>query len=119
MDDGDRDLDAYKLLPDDKARVSGMIDDNFFETTTIEASSFYVGNIGTYFYASAIDDEDAYYDTYINYTIPVAVSVTHLQGTVTTAHADEEEFILDTGATKIHVETEEMAYNPLDDEGYQ
>lgn len=39
MDDGDRDADAYKLIPGDKVTVSGMIDDDFYETTTIEASS--------------------------------------------------------------------------------
>lgn len=119
MDDGDRDADAYKLLPDDKVRVSGMIDDDFLETTKIEASSVYVENIGTYFYASAIDDEDAYYDTYITYTTPVVVSATHLQGTVTEVYPDKDEFMLDTGLTKIRVETEEMAYDPLDKVGYQ
>ena len=57
MDDGDRDADGYKLLRGDEVRVSGLIEDSFFETTTIDASSVYVKNIDTYFYASAIDDE--------------------------------------------------------------
>ena len=52
MDDGDRDADAYKLLPGDKVNVVGKIDDNLFELISIEASSVYVEKLGTTFYAS-------------------------------------------------------------------
>ncbi len=69
MDDGDRDADGYKLMMGDEVRVSGMIDDDFYDLTTIEASSVYVKNIDTYFYASAMDEED------IGYTI-ISPSVT-------------------------------------------
>lgn len=113
MDDGDRDADGYKLSKGDKVRVSGMIDDDLFEKRTIEASSVFVENLGTYFYASAIDEED----TFITYTIPVTVSETVVQGTVT--DVDEEEFTLATGLRRLRVEVEEMPYNPLDDIGYQ
>lgn len=47
MDDGDRDADGYKLIKGDKVSVSGIIDDDLYETRTIEASSVYVENIGT------------------------------------------------------------------------
>lgn len=113
MDDGDRDADAYKLIPGDKVTVSGMIDDDFYETTTIEASSVYVENIGTYFYASAVDEED----TFVTVTTPIVVSTTVVQGTVT--EVGDEEFTLDTGLQELTVEVEEMPYNPLDKEGYQ
>lgn len=113
MDDGDRDADGYKLAKGDKVRVSGMIDDDFFETTTIEASSVYVENLGTYFFASAMDEED----TFVTYTTPVTVGETVVQGTVTAV--EEEEFVLNTGARLLRVEVEEMPYNPLDDIGYQ
>lgn len=56
MDDGGRDADGYKLIKGGKVTVNGMIDDDFFEATKIEAGSVYVENIGTYFYASSIDD---------------------------------------------------------------
>ncbi len=113
MDDGDRDADAYKLAKGDFVRVSGLIDDDFYELRTIEASSVYVEDLGTYFYASAVDEED----TFITYTVPVTVSETVLQGTVT--DVDDDEFTIDTGARSMRVEVEEMPYNPLDDEGYQ
>lgn len=113
MDDGDRDADAYKLAFGDKVRVSGRIDDDFFEETTIEASSVYVENLGTYFYADPADEED----TFVTYTTPITVSNTVIQGTVT--DVDVEEFTVNTGARTVRVEVEEMPYNPLDDIGYQ
>lgn len=115
MDDGDRDADAYKLLKGDKVRVSGMIDDDLFEVRTIEAGSVYVESLGTYFYASSIDEEDR--DLFVTYTTPVMVGDMVLQGTVSAV--EEEEFMLNTGNRLVNVEVEEMAYNPLDNVGYQ
>ncbi len=113
MDDGDRDADGYKLLKGDKVSVSGIVDDDFYETTTIEASSVYVEQLGTYFYASAVDEED----TFVTISYPVATSNMVVQGTVTSVSDDE--FTIDNGLQQLTVEVEEMAYNPLDDEGYQ
>jgi len=113
MDDGDRDADAYKLIEGDKVTVNGLIDDDFFETTTIEASSVYVEKLDTYFYASAMDEEDAF----VTVVEPIVVSATVMQGTVT--EVNDEEFRLDTGLREIIVEVEEMNYDPLDDLGYQ
>ncbi len=115
MDDGDRDADAYKLMEGDKVTVSGQVDDDLFETTTIEASSVYVENIGTTFYASPIDEEEAY--AFVNITTPIVVSATVVEGTVT--DVNDEEFSVDTGPRQIRVDVSEMAYNPLDDKGYQ
>lgn len=113
MDDGDRDADGYKLVPGDEVTVSGRIDDDLFETASIEASSVYVKNLGTYFTASAIDDEDAFFA----YLSPLDASEVMLLGTVTDVSGNE--FTIDSGATEITVETREMPYDPLDDEGYQ
>jgi len=113
MDDGDRDADAYKLLEGDDVTVHGRIDDGLYETTTIEASSVYVHDLGTYFYASSLDEEEFHIVTTM---VPITVS-TVLQGTV--AKVGKKEFKIDTGAREITVEVEEMAYDPLDDEGYQ
>ena len=112
MDDGDRDADAYKLVTGDKVRVLGKIDDDFLQMTTIEASSVYVENLGTYFYASATDEED----TFVTVD-PVEVSRTVLQGMVT--DVGEDEFKLHTGSEQLTVQVEEMPYDPLDEEGYQ
>ena len=113
MDDGDRDADAYKLLPGDTVTVYGVVDNDLFENRTIEASSVYVANLGTYFYASPRDEED---DPFVILSPPI-VSGTVVQGTVT--EVNDEEFKLNTGLREITVEVEEMAYNPLDDTGYQ
>jgi hypothetical protein len=112
MDDGDRDADAYKLMPGDPVTVYGVVDDDLFETRTIEASSVYVANLDTYFYASSVDEED----TFLTMAPPV-VSTTIVQGTVT--EVGDEEFRIDNGLRQVLVEVDELPYNPLDDEGYQ
>ncbi|MFW5750736.1 MAG: hypothetical protein ACOCZK_03710 [Planctomycetota bacterium] len=117
MDDWDWYGDAYGLLDGDKVTVNGRIDDDLFETTTIEASSVYVESLGSYFYASAADEEDATYSTVV--TAPVVVSTVSIRGKVTSVDAIEGEFTIDTGARQVTVDTEDLAYNPLDDKGYQ
>ena len=79
MDDWDNDADAFKLVEGDKVTVYGWIDDDTFETRTIEASSVYVENLGTYFYASGADEEDY---VFTGVTVPVVVNTIGLQGTV-------------------------------------
>lgn len=113
MDDGDRDADGYKLLPGDKVTVSGMIDDDLFEKTTIEASSVYVEKLGTSFFASALDDEDYYFDV----TTPIVIAQTTVQGIVT--EVDDDEFKVDSALRTVTVDIDSMSYNPLDDQGYQ
>ncbi|MDZ7783970.1 MAG: hypothetical protein U5K56_13885 [Halioglobus sp.] len=116
MDDGDRDADGYKLMKGDKVTVSGVIDDDFYELTTIEASSVYVENLGTTFFASSVDEESL--DSWaVAVAEPVIVSETVVQGTVT--EVKDDEFSIDTGARKLEVDVDDMSYNPLDDEGYQ
>ena len=114
MDDGDRDADGYKLIQGDEVRVSGMIDDDFYDLTTIEASSVYVKNIDTYFYASAMDEEDIGYSI-----ISPSVTDTVVQGTITSVDVNGEQFTLDSGLQELTVEVDELTYNPLDDEGFQ
>ena len=114
MDDGDRDADGYKLIQGDEVRVSGMIDDDFYDLTTIEASSVYVKNIDTYFYASAMDEEDIGYSI-----ISPSVTDTVVQGTITSVDANGEQFTHDSGLQELTVEVDELTYNPLDNEGFQ
>lgn len=116
MDDGDRDADAYKLLEGDKVTVSGQIDDDFFETTKIEASSVYVENIGTTFFASSVDEETSE-GLVATVSVPVVVAETVVQGTVTDVNTSE--FTVDAGLHNMRVDVSDMPYNPLDDEGYQ
>lgn len=117
MDDGDRDADAYKLLPGDEVTVSGIVDDDFFEATTIEASSVYVADLNTTFYSSSFDDELVEGPAYYWYPIPEIVDSATVRGTVTAV--SNETFILASGDRRLIVNVDDMPYNPLDDEGYQ
>lgn len=118
MDDGDRDADAYKLIKGDKVTVSGIIDDDFFQSTTIEAGNVYVEKLGTYFYASAVDEEDTWYDfTYPRLYPSVAPAPTVVHGVV--SEVNDDEFVVDIGTRSLTVEVEDMPYDPLDDTGYQ
>lgn len=113
MDDGDRDADAYALLPGDVVTVTGMVDDDFFESTSIEAGSVYVGKIDTWFFASVTDEEEVYPQGHTELMDEGVL----IQGQVSAVAGDE--FMLDTGTREFTVNTSEMAYDPLDDIGYQ
>ena len=112
MDDGDHDADGYKLIPGDKVTVNGMIDDDLFETTSIEASSVYVEKLETYFFASAADEEDPY----VAFVAPIKISKVAVQGIVT--DIDGGEFTIDNALRTVTVNVEKMAHNPLDDVGF-
>lgn len=113
MDDGDRDADAYKLIEGDNVNVLGVIDRDLFELTSIEASSVFVEKLDTYFYSSAVDEED----------MPLLMAAiedkpaSFVQGKVT--NVDDTEFSINFGLNEIRVDVDDMLYNPLDDEGYQ
>lgn len=113
MDDWDMDADGFKLIPDDNVIVYGRVDDDLFEKTTIEANSVYVKSLNTYFYANSADEE----------TIPAAATVSvvdyNLQLTGTVTGVDGRRFIIDNGKSQMQIDTSEMSYNPLDDEGSQ
>lgn len=119
MDDGDRDADAYKLLPGDSVVVNGLIDDDFFEMTTVEASSVYVESINTYFYASAMDEESVtFFDPIVTVTGPIVEGDAMIQGTITAVEPLEEELVLNTGDRLMIVEVDDLGYDALDNEGY-
>lgn len=105
----------YEVLPGDEVTVYGEVDDDLYEKATIEASSVYVHDLNTFFYASSIDEEDALYATSF-YNVYDATDLT-LRGTVTSVNG--REFTIDTGLQQMTVDTDEMAYNPMDDQGYQ
>src|SRR5690606_33781425 len=112
MDDWDWYPEGHLLLVNDDVIVYGYVDDDFYEKRTIEASSVYVSDVGTQFYASGVDEED----------FPVITTIAlkpqlQLRGTVTAITADE--FKLDTGAGVVDVNIGRMPYNPLDEEGFQ
>lgn len=96
-------------------RVSGRIDDDFFERTTIEARTVYVESIGTTFWASALDDETDRFYEFATVTLSDEPRTT-IQGRV--SETNDDEFVIDTGLRAVRVEVDDLGYNPLDDEGY-
>jgi uncharacterized protein YdeI (BOF family) len=104
---------SYPLLPGDQVTVYGRVDNDLYEVATIEAGSVYVKNLNTYFYANDLDEEDViFYSTTIYPNTGF-----QLQGKIVDKNG--REFTLDTGSKQIQIDTIQMAYNPLDDKGYQ
>ncbi len=117
MDDWDWYGDAYGLLEGDDVTVYGRVDDGLFENTTIEASSVYVEDLNSYFYANPADEEGDYPYTYAYATLPVVTAGIDYTGMVESV--DGREFTLDTGSREVRVDTADMTYNPMDNQGYQ
>lgn len=117
MDDGDWYDESKGLLQGDKVTVYGVVDDDFYETSKIEASSVFVQGLGTYFYASSADEEGGYL-TNSWLTAPVVqIGDVTLNGTV--KQVDGRTFTIDTGTREMRVDTSQMAYNPVDEKGFQ
>lgn len=113
MDDFDNDADAYQLVKGDQVTVYGRIDDDTFETTSIEAGSVWVSGLNTYFYASSADEED------LPPEVHLSVTDSDLRVTGTIEEIEGREFTIDTGTREMRADTAELGYNPFDDEGYQ
>lgn len=113
MDDYDW-YDENALIAGDRVTVTGRMDDDFYTTRTIEASSVYVDKLNTYYYASAADEESGYYsypaaryardDEWIGVTGTV---ISQKEGTV----------MLDTGPRVMKVDTGSLEYKPKLDVG--
>lgn len=105
-----------KIIQGDRVTVYGEVDDDTFESAKIEASSVYVENLGTYFYASAADEE-SFEDYDMAPDVPIEIGDISLTGTISGVNG--REFTIDTGLQKMRVDTATMPYDPTDDEGYQ
>lgn len=111
MDDFDFEAEGTGILMNDEVTVYGVVDDDLFEKRTIEASSVYDRNLGTVFYASPIDEED-----FGEVPTSLPAGEAEFKGVVT--NVDGRRFTLDSGPRMVHVDTSEMAINPMDDKGY-
>lgn len=116
MDDWDWYKEAAMLIDGDKVTVYGRVDNDLYENKTIEASSVYVKNLNSYFYASPEDEEDWRYRFF---NPPAIDSWIEMTGVITDINIPEREFTLDTGNRKLTVNTRQMTYNPLDKLGFQ
>ncbi len=113
------DFDVYDenfLIEGDKVTVTGLVDTDFVENKTLEASSVYVDSLNEYFYASSADEEDGYYSYVANdfWDGGDWVSVTGKVSAV-----DTGQFTLDAGAREYDVDISQLSYNPLDDKGVE
>jgi len=103
-------------VPGDRVTVTGRMDADFWESKKIEAGSVHIDGLNTYYYANAADEEGGYYSTMVtdfvrdDEWLGVSGTVTAVQG---------RDFVIDTGFDAVTVDTDTMAYDPLDDVGRQ
>jgi uncharacterized protein YdeI (BOF family) len=87
----------HKFIEDEKVRVFGVVDDNFFKATTILARAVYVESLSTFVYRTdGVDD-------FVEVAMPVIPSGTVVQGRIT--KMEENKIVLDEGDRNIMVDT--------------
>jgi uncharacterized protein YdeI (BOF family) len=113
MDDFDFFQEGRSLLVNDQVIVYGVVDDDFYEKRTIEASSVFVEDLGTHFYANPIDEED-----FLTWTAASPIDTGRVEMTGLVTSIDGREFTISNAAHRVQVDTAMMPFNPLDDKGY-
>lgn len=113
MDDFEFYPEGRLLMEDDEVVVSGRIDDDLFEARTIEASTVFVEDLGTHFYANSADEESM---AVWNVSLPLTMGQAEVTGTIT--GIDDRELLVDIGSNTVRVDTAALGYDPTDDEGY-
>jgi uncharacterized protein YdeI (BOF family) len=107
--DGYDDFDNSLVKPGDRVTVSGQMDNDFHEAKTIEASSVYVEELDTYFYANPADEEGGY-SSYTSEFYPEDEDWVSITGTVLTRTGTE--LTLDTGLKQMSVDMSDTGFNP-------
>lgn len=103
----------FQFIEGDEVTVYGEVDDDLYETATIEASSVYDKTLNTYYYADSVDEGDGLY----TWNLDDDLNDVTIRGTVTSVNG--REFTIDRGVQEMTVDTIAMTYNPVDDEGFQ
>ena len=116
MEDWDWYTSALPLRFGDRVTVLGRIDDDLFEGREIKAERVYVAARATYYYPS-----DAYASSLAVYGFPALVleDGTWVSVSGKVAKVGDREFLIEAGDGRIQIDTIGMAYNPLDDTGFQ
>lgn len=114
MDDWDWYDEGRVIKAGDNVVVTGRVDDDLFHNRRIEASSVYVKNLGTFFYANGMDEESTVHSGILISTMPTLVDATGMVSAV-----NGREFTIGTGVNALRVDTAQMAANPLDAVGFQ
>jgi len=94
---------GYALRAGDKVTVTGVVDDDMFETASIEASSVFVESLGKHFFSSAVDEEDVA----LAVVTPVVISRTAIVGTVSEVSGNE--MTVNTGQRSVRVDLSQLS----------
>lgn len=114
MDDWDWYKEGQLLKSGHRVVVLGRVDKQLLVNKTIEASSVFVQNLNTYFYASGSDEER------VGAKPPLAPSSLFTADYTGVISALEgREFTMATAGGPIRVDTSSLRENPLDQEGFQ
>jgi len=106
----------FELSKGDKLTVYGRVDKELYETAAIDAASIFVEDLNSYFYASPTDEEEfGGWAVRTDYEPGAVVYI----GNVEEVNRVQGFFTIDTGKMELTVDTTNMLYNPLDDEGFQ
>lgn len=117
MDDWEWYEDSVPVLAGDIVTVYGEVEQHLFVDASIEADSVFVQGMGTYFYAAPPEDRPTFTVMDITPVTPVVVGNVSFTGTV--SEVSGREFTINTGARELTVDTVQMPYNPMDEEGLQ
>lgn len=114
MDDWDWYREGKALAEGDEVVVTGRVDNDLYDAKKIEASSVYVKDLNTYFYASGADEENLAVST-----VYVTDAPSYIDSTGYVTAVEGREFTLGGDQGAIRVDTSQLAENPLDAEGFQ
>ena len=100
LDDWDKAIEGITLMPGDRVSVTGRVDMNLFGARSIEASSVYVDNLNTVFFASAADEEDSMLTA-----VPLGITEPGVDYTGWVTGKADNGFVLGSGPMQIAVDT--------------
>jgi uncharacterized protein YdeI (BOF family) len=93
--------DENAVAAGDDVTVTGMVDQDFYEGRKVEASSVFVDQLDTYFYASSADEEGGYYSYPVS---DYASDDEWVTVTGTVVRREDETLTVDTGGQKLSVD---------------
>ncbi|WP_420426768.1 OB-fold nucleic acid binding domain-containing protein [Algiphilus sp.] len=106
----------FELGKGDKVTVYGRVDKGLYESAALDAASIFVEDLNSYFYASPTDEEE--FGGWAIRTDYEPGAVVYI-GKVESVNRVQGFFTIDTGKMELTVDTTNMLYNPLDEEGFQ
>ncbi|RUO80733.1 hypothetical protein CWI84_03880 [Idiomarina tyrosinivorans] len=112
-DEGEALLTGYDVT------VYGEVDNDLAEEAKIEASSVYVKNLDSYFYASAADEESGEANVSFDVIAMDSTAPIDVNGTVTKVNDVADEVVIGSGKSKVVVDVSMLPTNPLDSIGFQ